>query len=600
MSFYRPFLKEIEKAGRSEYRAICPFHEENNPSLYVNIETGQFHCQACKKGGDLFTFYALKKNLDVRQDFLKILRHIAEDYAIAWNNGNAVPRSKNNGGWPSMEHLKKIYDYCDEHGNYLSSVLRFELPDGNKTFRQGVRNGKGWIRSTKGVRRVLFSLPDVGKASEVIVVEGEKDVETAKKMGFTATCNAMGAGKWRDEYSASLNGKNIVLIPDNDEPGREHMKAVATSLLGIAKSLKWIDLPDLPPKGDLTDWLQKIGDPVEAGERLAILIDGAEPYEPPQEKTIEDLIITAQDFSKIQLDEKLIYLDPWIKENSITLLSGWRGSGKTWVGLSILKAVANQEGFGPWECKSSVPCLFLDGEMPVEDVQERIKALGLGKPTKSPFFVYSDARANQYGLPKAHLANETWRKKMKDLLLKRNIRLWVIDNLASLASGLDENARKDWDPINQWLLELRFAGVATIMLHHTNKDGGQRGTSAREDNIDVSAILKAPRNYQPEDGARLIIHFTKARIANAKLPLIADTEFQLQDENGQYVWTCTNVKKARRVEILRMLDEGLDQKTIAETLGVAKSYVSKVRKKAIKDGLLGENNRLTQTGFLAV
>ena len=83
---------------------------------------------------------------------------------------------------------------------------------------------------------------------------------------------------------------------------------------------------------------------------------------------------------------------------------------------------------------------------------------------------------------------------MKSILLTRKIELWIIDNLASLASGLDENAKKDWDPINAWLLELRFAEISTIMLHHVNKDGGQRGTSAREDNLDISVLLKSPHD----------------------------------------------------------------------------------------------------------
>jgi len=110
---------------------------------------------------------------------------------------------------------------------------------------------------------------------------------------------------------------------------------------------------------------------------------------------------------------------------------------------------------------------------------------------------------------------------MKGILKARGVKLWIIDNLASLASGIDENSKQDWDPINQWLLELRFAGISTIMLHHVNKVGGQRGTSAREDNLDVSVILKPPKNYTPEDGARFICHFSKARVKISELQAIS-------------------------------------------------------------------------------
>jgi len=176
-----------------------------------------------------------------------------------------------------------------------------------------------------------------------------------------------------------------------------------------------------------------------------------------------------------------------------------------------------------------------------------------------------------------------------------------VDNLASLASGLDENSKQDWDPINSWLLELRFSGVSTIMLHHTNKSGGQRGTSAREDNLDVSIILNPPHDYTPEDGARFVAHFSKARVKTSALNLIADTEFKLiQDENSRYVWTHSNVRREKKKDVLRLIDEGIKQSEIPKSLGISKGYVSRIKGQAIKDGLLSTKNKLTQSGFMAV
>jgi hypothetical protein len=83
-------------------------------------------------------------------------------------------------------------------------------------------------------------------------VEGEKDVDHLMGLGLVATTSPMGAGKWRDHYSESLRGKAVVLIPDNDQPGRDHMNKVAEGLVGIAASIRWLDLPDLPPGGDAT------------------------------------------------------------------------------------------------------------------------------------------------------------------------------------------------------------------------------------------------------------------------------------------------------------------------------------------------------------
>ena len=298
------------------------------------------------------------------------------------------------------------------------------------------------------------------------------------------------------------------------------------------------------------------------------------------------------------MPEKRQLLYPWLKENSINLISGWRGTGKTWFALSLLDAVSNEKSFGPWECKTSVPCLIVDGEMPASDILERINYLQLNSNRKNPFYIYSDAFANQLGLPRAHLGNETWRTAIKRVLTTRKVKLWVIDNLASLASGIDENSKKDWDPINSWLLELRFAGISTVMLHHVNKEGGQRGTSAREDNLDISIMLKTPHNYTPEDGARFIVHFTKARIPTKDLELIADNEFKLiQDESNHYVWIWGNVKKENKRAVLELINDGMDTKAICDSLEITKGYVSQIRKKAITDGHLSSKGELTQTGF---
>ncbi len=187
---------------------------------------------------------------------------------------------------------------------------------------------------------------------------------------------------------------------------------------------------------------------------------------------------------------------------------------------------------------------------------------------------------------------------MTKFLTKREIKLWVVDNISSLATGIDENEKHSWDDINGWLLALRFSGISTLLLHHTGKGGSQRGTSGREDNVDISILLKTPRNYAPEDGARFVVNFTKSRIRTSRLHLIADTEFKLiQGEDGGYIWTWGNVRANNKNEVLKLLDEGLPQTDVASTLGIGKAAVSKIRAQAIKDDLLTLKNKLTHSGF---
>ncbi len=584
-AFYKRYLPEIKQTGGDEYKARCPFpgHEDENPSFNFNNQTGQYYCHGCGKKGDAIHFYAKINSLDTRRDFPKILNGIASDFGIPLE--------------PVKKRMVATYDYIDTGGQLLFQTCRFEPKD----FTQRHRDGDKWVWNLKGIERVLYNLPAVLKAEEVIVVEGEKDADNLAVLGFTATTCPMGAKKWRPEYNEPLQGKHVVLIPDNDNEGKEHMALVGASLNGTPASLKLLELPGLPSKGDVSDWVKGFTDKEEAAEKLSMMIDNAKPYDPPKKATLEDAVLESTDFRALDLPEKRIFLNPWLTEQSITLIAGWRGTGKTWLALAILEAVATGENFGPWQVENTVPCLFVDGEMPVQDVHDRLNDMGHVANPENPLFIYCDCYANQLGLPRAHLASETWRSTMKRILTTRKVKLWVIDNLASLASGLDENVKKDWDPINQWLLELRFAGISTIMLHHVGKGGKQRGTSAREDNIDNSLVLKRPHDYTPEDGCRFILHFDKARVAHEHLPVLADHEFKLvQDEHGQLVWIFGSVKRERKKEILSRLDEGVSQKDISDTLGIDKGYVSRIKKQAIKDCQLSKDGKLTQTGFIYV
>jgi hypothetical protein len=148
---------------------------------------------------------------------------------------------------PTSESGKKIvktYDYTDEAGSLIFQVVRFEPKD----FRQRRPDGHGgWIWNLKDIEPVLYRLCNVMPASTVLIVEGEKDVDTAYRLGLPdgwgATCNAMGAGKWRQSYAEALLGTHAVILPDADEPGEKHGEQIAQSLLEKAASVRRLTLP---------------------------------------------------------------------------------------------------------------------------------------------------------------------------------------------------------------------------------------------------------------------------------------------------------------------------------------------------------------------
>jgi putative DNA primase/helicase len=105
----------------------------------------------------------------------------------------------------------------------------------------------------------------------VFLVEGEKDADNLAALGLTATCNPGGAGKWRPEYTEQMRGLDVVIVPDNDEPGELHAWKVARELRGVAKSVCVLSLPGLPPKGDVSDYLRSGG----TAEELVKLAEAA-------------------------------------------------------------------------------------------------------------------------------------------------------------------------------------------------------------------------------------------------------------------------------------------------------------------------------------
>jgi hypothetical protein len=216
--------------------------------------------------------------------------------ALVANTAAKIRDGKKATGWPSLirlleaegeslvENVKAVlgigviavYDYRDELNQLLYQVLRHEP----KRFTQRRPDGKGgWLYKLDGVRRVLYRLPELLAAPPgrlVFIVEGEKDVnDLIAVLGLIATCNPMGAGKWRPEFNEFLRGRHVCILPDNDDPGREHARDVARNLSGVAASVKILMLPDLPDGGDVFDWLLAGGH----ADKLLSLAEAAAPLD---------------------------------------------------------------------------------------------------------------------------------------------------------------------------------------------------------------------------------------------------------------------------------------------------------------------------------
>jgi putative DNA primase/helicase len=204
----------------SGWVARCPAHEDREPSLSLRDADGKVlvHCHAgCEQGAVIAALVA--RDLWPHQESHRGRRIVTE------------------------------YNYTDETGELLYQVVRTEP----KGFFQRRPNGYGGWINRKSPRQILYRLCEVLEAPIVFVCEGEKDVETLRGRGFVATTNAGGAkAPWLPDYTAALRGREVIIVPDNDEPGWVRGRTIARSLLGAAARIRVLDLPK--EAKDISDW----------------------------------------------------------------------------------------------------------------------------------------------------------------------------------------------------------------------------------------------------------------------------------------------------------------------------------------------------------
>lgn len=148
------------------------------------------------------------------------------------------------------------YDYVDENGGLLYQVLRY-VP---KDFGCRRKDSEGnWVYNLKGTRTVIYNLPAILQADNVIIAEGEKDANSLIALDFVATTNHGGVGKdlWKPHLNDWFKDKDVVLIPDNDYPGRKHARTIAANIVNMANRVRFLFLPDLEEYGDISQWIAR-------------------------------------------------------------------------------------------------------------------------------------------------------------------------------------------------------------------------------------------------------------------------------------------------------------------------------------------------------
>jgi len=269
------------------------------------------------------------------------------------------------------------------------------------------------------------------------------------------------------------------------------------------------------------------------------------------------------------LPSREFIIDPWLHQQGIAMVYAWRGIGKTWIALNLAYMIASGGEFLNWSATEPRKVLYLDGEMPASVMQERlasiVRANKDGATIKSDdYFQLLTNDLQETGIP--YLDTPEGQERMKHLIEKADV--IFVDNVSTLTSQ-PENESQGWQNMQHWLLQQRRNGKTIILIHHAGKGGAQRGTSKREDILDVVIKLQRSKDYIPEDGACFELHFEKSRSIDPDKtsPLMV----KALDTNQGLQWKAEPLVEDFKKRIIALQAEGLTEKEIYEELGISRA-----------------------------
>ncbi len=297
----------------------CPFHDDGNPSF--TVKDGHWQCWAGCGHGDVIELLAKFEGKTSAQYLRDLPR--SEKAALPPRPRETLKRPTPPESTPDAPEIDsepkgkvvEIYQYQDANGRNVFQAVRLEPKD----FRQR-QSPSNW--SMKGVERVLYRLPKLRAMQAIWITEGEKDVESLESCGFVATTSIGGAKGWLDSYAESLEGKDLILCGDNDDPGRQYMEEIEKSCATKAKSIRRVVIPSFCK--DVSEYLASLTPDEDATAILNALVAQAEPLyhgETLPLYTMEELERRYIEFLK-QARDKCLLLSKWLPSLSIKLVPG--------------------------------------------------------------------------------------------------------------------------------------------------------------------------------------------------------------------------------------------------------------------------------------
>lgn len=315
----RPVVKQVVR---------CPWHDDRHESFSLDLAKGVWKCHAgCGEGG-LLDFEMRFAGCDRGTAHAEIAR------VVGLETASPVFR----------EAPEARYEYRDASGKVAFQKLRY--PGKRFVIRSQDADGR-WQNRIQPGPKPLYNLPEVITANVVIVCEGEKDADSVNVLNLSqhdekgfcrvaATTNFDGAGKWDSRYSPYFAGKLVLIFPDNDPVGKRHAQIVAESVTAYAHAVRVIELPGLPEKGDVSDYLQE-----HSGADLWAEIGRAKNWQPVK----RDLLVSAPVFLERETAEIDWLVEGVIQRGANGFIVAEPKVGKSWAAVDLALAVATGQSW---------------------------------------------------------------------------------------------------------------------------------------------------------------------------------------------------------------------------------------------------------------
>lgn len=481
------------RGGHGQWTARCPAHDDRQNSLSVGEgEDGRvlLHCHA---GCDIEKIIAAL-GLSAADLFPEQTGH-----PIGW--GDSLPAEKK-----SRAPVVATYNYRDDRGKLLAQKLR--MADKSFTWRQP-DGCHGWIYSRKGVPHRLYVGGEL--AGAVFVCEGEKDVDTLHKLGYSAASGADGAGtgKWQKEYTEQLRGCSVCVFTDNDDVGRVYAAETCNALHGVASSVRLLDLstvwPDIPEHGDVSDLVERFGDK-RACELIAQLVSCTPewvPCEIPQ--AADPLLSLFKPLEDFQEEEAKWLVPGWIPEGQISVIAADGGIGKTTLWCHVIAALSNGTTCildPPGHTREPMRITFLTTEDSVrKKLRKKLRLAGANmKNIITPDFAGDRdglLRKVKFGTP-----------EMEKVLRSLRPMLCIFDPVQGFTPPkVNMGSRNEMRDCMSPLIAIgEDIGTTAIIVCHTNKRKGAYGRDRIADSADIWDIARSVMmaGFTEEQGVRYL------------------------------------------------------------------------------------------------